>query len=130
MLRKLLKYRKLVFLVVIHLVKHQVYRFILSDRNLVNQLMKSYPLKEEPSGDPLAMQLKMRLIRQIDRIMTKLMPGVSCLVRTSVQRDVLAYYGMSAAICIGVKKEEDKFLAHAWLKEDNDQGYTKLVQSL
>jgi len=51
-------------------------------------------------------------------IAAEYVPGATCLVRCLVARDMLARYGFTAQIRIGVLKDSSNFQAHAWLEKN------------
>ena len=51
-------------------------------------------------------------------IAAKYVPGATCLVRCLVARGMLARYGFTAQIRIGVLKDSSTLQAHAWLEKN------------
>lgn len=127
MINRILKYKKLIFLVVFYLVKYQLLLILLTNRQLLRK-MNSLPKKSITPFTPALMQPKRRFYRQIDMIINRINPSTTCLVRSAIKRDVMLHFGVTSKILLGVRKEENILKAHSWLIEEKSQGFLKLCQ--
>jgi len=128
MLKKLIKHRILIFTTLISTIKYSVYHWLLSDEKLVRLVSNNldfYPTEIDDQVQPYK-----HILRLTNRIINRIKPEASCLVRSLVKKDVLNRFGISTYVCFGLMKENDRFIAHSWLAVENSGGFSKVFQAI
>jgi len=102
-------------------------RAILSDRLFLNKIVVVQQKENIPV--PLEnMQPNSWLISRIDKIINKIAPKTSCMVRSLVKRKVLKKAGINSIICFGIAKDNDVFRAHSWISIEKNTGFAQVYQ--
>lgn len=94
---------------------------VLSDRALISYLMKRFdtlksrkPVRASELSAPI-------LTRRVNTVLNHLYSRSSCLVRSVTLNETLMLHGhTNQKIKFGIKYEEDKLLAHAWIGTGSD----------
>ncbi|MDF1572514.1 MAG: lasso peptide biosynthesis protein [Bacteroidales bacterium] len=124
--KKLWKYRKLIWLVVIVFTKYQILRSFTSDKAFLNSIRREKESCRLP--DESNMQPFKNYSRLIDIIINKLAPSSTCVIRSLVKRDVLSNYGLKTEVFFGLLRKDNEIRAHAWLSTEHDHGYSKVYK--
>jgi hypothetical protein len=114
-------------LVSILVVKYRLLIWILSDRALILTLEKRFDTLKNRKP-LLSAALPAQLItRRVNTVLRRLYPRTRCLLRSVVLNETLMRYGYTdQKIKLGVKYDEDKLLAHAWIGSDG--GFNKVYE--
>ena len=101
--------------------KYRVLIWVLSDRALIQTLEKRFAaLKSRESSGSAALPAQL-INRRVNTVLRRLYPRAKCLVRSVVRNETMMLYGYTdQKIKFGVKYEEDKLLAHAWIVSGGD----------
>ncbi len=120
MIRKILKYYVFVGLVSLLVLKYRILLFCLTDKAIIRALEKRFHVLKNrealfSSGLPAHL-----IIKRVNLVFKRLFPQAKCLIKSIVQNEILMLYGFKdQKIKLGVKYEEDKLLAHAWVIRGN-----------
>jgi hypothetical protein len=121
LIQKIGKYYRFVLLVSFLVMKYRVMLFVLSDKALIRYLGKRFDTlkREEPIfTKPLPVVI---ITRRVNAVLGRLYPRTRCLVRSVVLNETLMLHGYTdQKIKFGIKYEEDKLLAHAWIGPGSD----------
>lgn len=127
MLKRLLKYRKLLILITYFYVKHSIIRFVY--RRKSSKLLDYYISRSNYNvSTNQDMQPIRSLLGQTDRILQILDPGVNCLVESMVKKEVLAKHGYNVKVNLSVYRSDEAFKAHAWLLVPKMNDYKTLLK--
>lgn len=127
MIKKIFKYRRLIFNVLIRTVYYRLLIFLFSDKAILKKISKKdFEACKEYSE--FEMQPTKRILRQTDRIINRSLSNTSCLARSLVKRDILTLYGVKSEVCFGILKEDDELRAHSWISIEDDSGYLKVFE--
>lgn len=126
MILKILKYHKLIFLVVLKTIKYNIIVKTFTNKRLLQTIVKKNRDSYLHSFIPTTMQPKQQLTRLIDKILNNLPINSACLVRSLIKRDILNYYGYIETINLGIQKENELLKAHAWICEPENNSFVKL----
>ena len=109
--------------------KYHLIYFILPGQRFLAYIQRH---TDELSGTASHADGQMQPLRKVsgltDRIISLLLPGTSCLIRSLVKRDVLKSFGYSTYVFFGLKKNDDQYEAHAWLSHERNAGFAKVYQ--
>ncbi|MDT8432934.1 MAG: lasso peptide biosynthesis B2 protein [Bacteroidales bacterium] len=121
MIQKFLKYYRFVVLVSFLVVKYRVLIWVLSDRALIRTLEKRFEvLKNRKSSGSAALPPQL-ITRRVNAVLRRLYPRTRCLLQSVVLNETLMLYGYTdQKVKFGVKYEDDKLLAHAWIGSGGD----------
>lgn len=114
-------------LVSILVLKYRVLIWYLSDKALIRTLEKRFDtLKSRKPLRSAAIPAQL-ITRRVNAVLRRIYPRSRCLVRSVVLNELLMYFGHTdQMISFGVKLEEDRLLAHAWI--GSASSYEKLYE--
>ena len=101
--------------------KYRMLLWVLSDKALIGYLGKRFDaLKRREPGR--SVKLRSHIVtRRVNTVLAKLYPRSRCLVRSVVLNETLMLHGYTdQKIRFGIKYEENKLLAHAWINSGSD----------
>lgn len=125
LIQKFLKYYWFILLVSILVVKYRFLIWVLSDRALIETLEKRFDALKRRKLRFSAAHTAQIIIQRVNAVLRRLYPRTRCLVRSVVLNETLMLSGHTdQKIKFGVKFDDDRLLAHAWI--DRDEGYEKL----
>jgi hypothetical protein len=101
--------------------KYRVLLLVLSDKALIRYLGKRFDtLKREELLFTKPLPVKI-ITRRVNAVLGRLYPRTRCLVRSVVLNETLMLHGHTdQKIKFGIKYNEDKLLAHAWIGPGSD----------
>ena len=124
MIKKFLKYYKLVFWVSVLTLKYRFLLSMLSDQALINFITFHLPAlreKEKRRDNKLSKNI---LIKRTSIILKRFFPNVKCLINSLVLCEILIRSGYrDEQIMFGLNLDEEKVMAHAWINENRDNNY-------
>jgi hypothetical protein len=116
LIQKLLKYYRFVVLVSFLVLKYQVLIWVLSDRALIRNLEKRFDVLKNRESSGSATLPPQLITRRVNVVLRRMYPRTRCLVRSIVLNETLMLYGYTdQKIKFGVKYENERLLAHAWI---------------
>lgn len=127
MIQKFLKYYRFTVLVSILVVKYRLLIWVLSDRALIKTLEKRFAALKNRKPMRSAVLPAPLITRRVNTVLRRLFPRAKCLLRSVVLNETLMLNGYTdQKIKFGVKYDEDKLLAHAWIGSDG--GFNKVYE--
>lgn len=121
MIKKFLKYYRLVFLVSVLTLKYRILIIVLSDPSFIKYINRRFFELRKKRSLVKANLTKKLLIKRINKVCIKFYPNITCLVRSLVLNEVLILKGYTdETIKFGVKYDQQMILAHAWVHSKND----------
>lgn len=126
MIKKIIRYRLLIFQTIYLLCKHILMRVILPNKILLDFVFRQHKSKiplDIPQSETLHYSL---LLRTTNKILKLVYPNGNCLVKSLVKRGILQKYGYSEHIILGVKYTEQELKAHAWLSSESGSNFNIL----
>lgn len=101
--------------------KYRVLIWVLSDRALIRNLEKRFDVLKNRESSGSASLPPQLITRRVNVVLRRMYPRTRCLLRSVVLNEALMLYGYTnQKIKFGVKYEEDKLLAHAWIGSGGD----------
>ena len=103
------------------MLKYRLLILVLSDRALISYLMKRFDALKSRKPVRISKLSAPILTRKVNAILNRLYPRSNCLVRSVILNETLMLHGhTNQKIRFGIKYEEDKLLAHAWIGPVSD----------
>lgn len=117
MLKKIFKYRLLIWYTVFLLSKYSLIRIVLSDKNLIAFLSSQsrIPIYKSTTRNTSSTN---SLLHSVNKILKGINPNGNCLVHSLVKRDILYKKGYFEPIFLGLKITNQGLKAHAWLSNE------------
>lgn len=101
--------------------KYRVLIWVLSDRALIQNLEKRFKVLKNRESSGSAALPPQHITRRVNTVLRRLYPRSRCLVRSVVLNETLMLQGYTdQKIKFGVKYENDRLLAHAWIGSGGD----------
>jgi len=105
-----------VILVSLLVLKYRVMILLLSDRALIQHLVKHIDRLKERNSEYKRELSKKVITKRVNVILNRLYPQTRCLVRSIVLNEALIMHGHTdQTIKFGLKYENEQMLAHAWI---------------
>lgn len=121
MIAKFLKYYRFVFLVSLLVVKYRMLMLVLSDKALIQTLVKRFDGLRSRKDVKEGNLTKYIVTRRVNAVLNRLYPRARCLVRSVVLNEILIQFGHTEEkIKFGLKLKDEKMLAHAWVSAKSD----------
>jgi hypothetical protein len=118
---KFLKYYRFVILVSLLVLKYRLLIWVLSDKALIGYLGKRFDALKRREPGRSAELPSQTITRRVNAVLGRLYPRARCLVRSVVLNETLMLHGhTNQKIKFGIKYEENKLLAHAWINTGSD----------
>jgi hypothetical protein len=70
----------------------------------------------QPFGSPIDAE---KIVQSIERVSRWLQVGSTCLSIALTAEALLKHYGHESLLCLGAKRENGQFTAHAWIERDS-----------
>jgi hypothetical protein len=84
-------------------------------RSIRRVLMRS-AARLQPFGSPIDAE---KIVQSIERVSRRLRVGSTCLSIALTAEALLKHYGYESLLCLGAKRENGQFTAHAWIERDS-----------
>lgn len=116
MIVRILKYYKIIFLVTVLLMKFRILQLTSSDSELLSRVKGRFRDLKEREERQNSVIPKAVLVRRVITVFKRLYQGAGCLARSVVLNEILLLHGYKdEKVKFGIRFENDKILAHAWV---------------